>query len=181
MQIVLNRASSRNFTMFAAYSRRVRRATSRWPLYRANVALEPGGLFPAETQRVRSSRSAWSQCSRSRPCGAPAARKSSYARLAMSAWLRDESDDAVDVEGVVGDWRVRVRVMVDCVVWVLLGIHTSRDEATRAYRHNTRTIRIVQSSVLTIACPTLVRCFHRLPHPVSMSFDNGWSARSSDA
>ncbi len=55
----------------------------------------------------------------------------------MSAWVRADSDgwvgvdidDAVDLTGVVDDFRVRV--VVDCVVLVLLGIHTSRGEATR--------------------------------------------------
>jgi hypothetical protein len=50
----------------------------------------------------------------------------------MSAWVSDENDDVVSVAGVVGDFRVRVVVVVDCVVFVLLGIHTSRDEGLQA-------------------------------------------------
>src|SRR5688572_10744980 len=98
----------------------------------------------------------------------------------MSAWFSDESDEVVGVAGVVvGDLRVRVRVVVDCMVLVLLGIHTSRDEATRAYRHNTRTIRIVQSSVLTTAChPTLIVCLPRLSVRAWRSSGTGCSERS---
>src|SRR5678809_306550 len=72
---------------------------------------------------------------------------SAWVKVDSDDWVEVDIDDAVDLTGVVDDFRVRV--VVDCVVLVLLGIHTSRGEATRAYRHNTRTIRIVQSSVLT--------------------------------
>jgi hypothetical protein len=41
------------------------------------------------------------------------------------------AEDAVDIAGVVEDFRVRVRVVVDGIVLVLLGIHTSRGEATK--------------------------------------------------
>ena len=52
----------------------------------------------------------------------------------MSAWVRVDSDDcvgvdiddAVDLTGIVDDFRVRV--VVDCGVLLLLGIHTSRGE-----------------------------------------------------
>lgn len=77
---------------------------------------------------------------------------------------------------VVGDLRVRVRVVVDGVVFVLLGIHTSRGEATRAYRHNTRTIRIVQSSVLTITTecrPSPIVCLLHLQYHAWTSFGSG--------